>query len=110
MNESPVRYVAAFWRSRPGTAGSIASAWDVFSAWTMRHQPGVREMRLLRSDDDPPLFIALSTWADAEAIRAWRATPEHRAFTLDIATLCQEVSYHELTLAGERLFWAEARE
>jgi heme-degrading monooxygenase HmoA len=60
-----------------GNEDAFVEAWSAFAAWASENA-GARTLRLFRDVRNPGRFVALGEWDDAEAIRAWKSSPEFK--------------------------------
>jgi heme-degrading monooxygenase HmoA len=56
---------------------AFVEAWASFAAWASAH-PGAGQLRLGRDTGEPPRFVSYGAWEGADAVRAWKSSPEFR--------------------------------
>ncbi len=56
---------------------AFVAAWSEFAAW-VSEQPGAHVFRLVRDTRNPGRFFSFGQWDDAEAVQAWKSTPEFK--------------------------------
>jgi heme-degrading monooxygenase HmoA len=61
----------------PGHEEAFIDAWSEFAAWASE-RPGAGTLRLFRDVRSPVRFVSLGQWEDAEAVRAWKSSPEFK--------------------------------
>lgn len=61
----------------PASEEAFVEAWSEFAAWTSQ-RPGALMFRLVRDVRNPGRFVSVGHWEDAEAIRAWKVSPEFK--------------------------------
>lgn len=61
----------------PGNEGAFVDAWSEFAAWASQNG-GAQTIRLARDLRNPGRYISLGQWDDAEAVRAWKSSPEFK--------------------------------
>jgi heme-degrading monooxygenase HmoA len=61
----------------PGNEQAFVDAWSEFASWVSK-RPGAGTLRLLRDVRHPGRFFSLGEWDDAEAISAWKSSPEFK--------------------------------
>jgi quinol monooxygenase YgiN len=61
----------------PGNEDGFVAAWSEFAAWASQ-QPGAQTLRLFRDIRNPGRFLAFGQWDDAEAVGAWKSSPEFK--------------------------------
>jgi quinol monooxygenase YgiN len=53
----------------------FVAAWSEFATW-VSEQPGVSSVRLVRDLRNPGRFVSFGQWADADAVRSFKSSPE----------------------------------
>jgi heme-degrading monooxygenase HmoA len=61
----------------PGNENAFVDAWSEFAAW-VSEQPGAQTLRLFRDVRNAGRFVSIGQWGDAEAVRAWKSSPEFK--------------------------------
>ena len=61
----------------PGNEEAFIEAWSEFAS-VVSERSGARTLRLLRDVRNPGRFFSLGEWDDADAIRAWKSSPEFK--------------------------------
>jgi heme-degrading monooxygenase HmoA len=61
----------------PGNEDAFVEAWSEFAAWVSQ-QSGAQTLRLFRDVRHPGRFVSIGQWDDAEAVRAWKSSPEFK--------------------------------
>jgi heme-degrading monooxygenase HmoA len=61
----------------PGHEEAFVEAWSEFAAW-VSERPGARTLRLVRDVRNAGRFVSVGQWDDADAIRAWKNSPEFK--------------------------------
>ncbi len=62
----------------------------------VRDEPGCRDFRVFRSEDDPDTFVLVEEYDDAAALEAHRATPHYAAFGAAAGDLIVEKTLRRL--------------
>ena len=91
MAEDARVYTAGIWTVKPGREEEFKNAWVEFAKWSFKNAPGGISVELLRSTDDPKVFITVGPWKDAQSVAAWRAMPEFRRFFGIAKELCVDI-------------------
>lgn len=68
------------------TPGSVETAYHLVSQ-ELQGTPGLADNALLRSVDDPRVFVIMSRWTDIDAFRVWEQSAGHRATTAPLRPL-----------------------
>ena len=84
------------WKVKTGREDEFAQAWQEFAGWTSQNQPGAGLAYLLQDTTDPQKFVSFGPWESADAVGAWRSTPEFQTFLAKARELCDEVQPHLL--------------
>jgi heme-degrading monooxygenase HmoA len=61
----------------PGNEEAFIDAWSEFAAWASR-RPGAQTLRLFRDVRNTGRFISIGQWDNAEAVQAWKSSPEFK--------------------------------
>jgi heme-degrading monooxygenase HmoA len=77
----------------PGKEEAFVEAWTEFAAWAS-NAPGAGTLRLARDTRNPGRFVSFGQWEDAEAVQAWKSSPE---FKERIARVVKQASEFEPT-------------
>ena len=93
-------WTLGIWTAKPGREGDFEAAWVAFATWTSEHQPGALDARLLRDTQDPRRFFSFGPWEDADAVRAWRETPQFQTFVMQVRELCDDFQPCSLRLVA----------
>jgi heme-degrading monooxygenase HmoA len=70
-------YTTGRFEVEQGNEDAFVEAWSAFAAWASENA-GAGTLRLFRDVRNPGRFVALGEWEDAEAIRAWKSSPEFK--------------------------------
>ena len=62
----------------PANEEAFVEAWSEFAAWVTQ-LPGAQTLRLVRDVRNPGRFFSSGQWDDAEAVRAFKSSPEFKA-------------------------------
>lgn len=62
------------WRVTPGSEDEFVAAWEALADWTLTVFPDARGT-LLRSTEEPNVFVSFGPWADADQAARWRSAP-----------------------------------
>jgi heme-degrading monooxygenase HmoA len=81
------------WQVEPAKEDAFVAAWAEFAAW-VSEQPGVSTVRVTRDIRNPGRFISFGRWDDAEAVRAFKSSPE---FQQRIGRVVKEATQFEPT-------------
>lgn len=84
------RYVAAYWKVKPGNEQEFVKRWKEFTGWSTENAPGAHSFTLLHNEEDPSYFISFGTWADEDSIRAWWELPGFMERYESVQSLCDE--------------------
>jgi quinol monooxygenase YgiN len=90
MEELDELYTVGLWTAKPGKEDDFIRAWEEFARWTSAHQPGAAEAHLLQDIAHPQRFFSFGPWENSRRIDDWRATPEFRAFVVQVRELCED--------------------
>ena len=63
------------WQVQAGKEEEFVERWSAWLSSTSQKVPGFKWARLLRSDDDPSIFVSVSEWADPASLQAWKTSP-----------------------------------
>jgi heme-degrading monooxygenase HmoA len=63
------------WHVRSGKEEEFVERWTAWLSSTSKNVPGFRSARLLRSDDDPSIYVSVSEWADPGSLQTWKGSP-----------------------------------
>jgi heme-degrading monooxygenase HmoA len=96
MNESEELYSLGIWTAKLGNEDALISAWQQFAQWTLEHQPGAGEARMVQDLEHPNRFITFGPWEDAQSLQAWRQTSEFIGFVRRARELCEEIQPNTL--------------
>ena len=55
----------------------FVTAWSEFAAWASERS-GAGTLRLFRDVRNPGRFVSFGQWDDADAVRAWKSSPEFK--------------------------------
>jgi heme-degrading monooxygenase HmoA len=61
----------------PGNEDAFIAAWSEFASWASQ-RAGAGTLRLYRDVRNPGRFISLGQWDAAEAVQAWKSSPEFK--------------------------------
>jgi heme-degrading monooxygenase HmoA len=61
----------------PGNEEAFVQAWSEFAAWASE-RPGAGTLRLVRDLRTEGRFVSFGQWDDAEAVSAWKSSPEFK--------------------------------
>ena len=90
MSEDSRVFTAGIWTVKPGKEDEFKDAWVEFAKWSLKNAPGGISVELMRSTDDPRVFVTIGPWRDAQSVAAWRAMPEFRQFFGKARLLCDD--------------------
>ena len=93
-------WTLGYWKAKPGKADELRDAWQEFASWTSANVAGADEAFLLQDNADPLVFYSFGPWESAEAVGAWRSTPEFQAFARNAGEICEVFPPHSLTEAA----------
>jgi heme-degrading monooxygenase HmoA len=79
----------------PGNEEAFVDAWSTFAAW-VSEQPGAGTVRLVRDVRNAGVFVSLGQWNDADAVRAWKSSPEFKERLGRVASKSTEFEPTEL--------------
>jgi heme-degrading monooxygenase HmoA len=85
-------YTSGSWRVKEGREEEFIARWTEFTGWSLANSPGAGSFVLIREAADPRHFLSFGAWEDAEAVTAWRATPEFQAGLAACRALCDDFS------------------
>src|SRR5258708_4415422 len=83
-------YTLGNWMVKAGNEKTFIAEWQAFARWTAANQMGAGAAHLLQDPDHPRQFISFGPWETDSAIRAWRESPEFKAFVSKVRELCDE--------------------
>ncbi|HEY6951936.1 MAG TPA: antibiotic biosynthesis monooxygenase family protein, partial [Bacteroidota bacterium] len=83
-------YTLGVWTARPGQEKAFIAEWERFAKWTSKNYPGAETGYLLQDPEHPQQFISFGPWKNNEAIKAWRESPEFKAFVVKARELCED--------------------
>ncbi len=84
----------------PANEQAFVDTWSEFAAWVSQ-LPGNQALRLVRDVRNPGRFISFGQWDDAEAVRAFKSSPEFKAGLGRMVALAKDFEPTELvTLAN----------
>jgi heme-degrading monooxygenase HmoA len=84
-------YSLTVWTVEPGEEDEFVRHWKEFADWSAAEGLAAKAT-LLRDVDVPGRFVSFGPWETLEAIRRWRALPDHREH---VAALSEHVSHIE---------------
>jgi heme-degrading monooxygenase HmoA len=61
----------------PGNEDAFVAAWSEFAVWVSEHA-GAQTLRLFRDVRNPGRFVSIGQWDAAEAVQAWKSSPEFK--------------------------------
>ena len=61
----------------PENEQAFVDAWSKFAAWASARE-GAGILRLVRDVRNPGRFVSFGQWDDADAVRAWKSSPEFK--------------------------------
>lgn len=70
-------YTNGNWQPNPGSEPAFVDAWTQFATWAS-NMAGSGRLTLVRDVAHPERFVSFGRWADIEAVRAWKGSPEFR--------------------------------
>ena len=70
-------YSHGTWTAKDGEGEQFVSAWTEFAQW-LSTQPGAGTARLARDLSDPNRYLSFAPWESADAMHAWKSSPEFR--------------------------------
>jgi heme-degrading monooxygenase HmoA len=70
-------FTAGRFEVEPGNEDAFVDAWSEFAAWASQ-RPGAGTLRLFRDVRNAGRFVSFGQWDDAEAVRAWKSSPEFK--------------------------------
>jgi heme-degrading monooxygenase HmoA len=70
-------YTTGSWRPFEGREAEFRERWREFAEWAAT-LPGAGRAVLARDLRDPERFVSFVAWADIEAVRAWKGSPEFK--------------------------------
>jgi heme-degrading monooxygenase HmoA len=94
------QYVSGEWRVTPGSEEEFVTRWLAFTGWSLHNAPGAESFVLIRDMGEPRRFVSLGTWADLEAVNAWRRRPEFAELLGRCRELCEEFRAGDYALAA----------
>jgi heme-degrading monooxygenase HmoA len=83
-------YTVGKWIAKAGKENLFISEWEAFAKWTARTQAGVGIGNLIQNRDRCQEFISFGPWENYGAIKAWRESPEFKAFAVKVRELCED--------------------
>jgi heme-degrading monooxygenase HmoA len=93
-------YTSGIWVVREGNEDEFISRWTEFTEWSLANAPGAESFLLIRQDADPRQFISFGAWEEADAVSAWRATPEFQRRLGACRELCEDFKGVDHTLVA----------
>lgn len=95
-----VIYTHTTWRVIPGKEKDFEARWADWVGWS--HEAGlVKGSRLLKSSDEPGVFISFGLWQTLSMARAWRSTTGYQERLARLQELVQSFEPRTLTLVAE---------
>jgi quinol monooxygenase YgiN len=79
----------------PENEDAFVEAWSVFATWISR-RPGNRSVRLMRDIRNTGRLVSVGTWDDAEAVQAFKSTPEFKEQLGRVVKLAKDFEPTEL--------------
>src|SRR5690348_640142 len=70
-------YSSGAWTAKEGEGDAFVEAWTKFAGW-LGTMPGAGTARLTRDLSEPRRYLSFAPWESAEAMRAWKSSPEFR--------------------------------
>lgn len=65
-------YASGRWHVTEGSEELFVERWEEFLSWTRETQPALEQASLIRSTEDPRLFLSFAAWKDPGARNAWK--------------------------------------
>jgi heme-degrading monooxygenase HmoA len=65
------------WEVEPDNEAAFIEAWSTFASWASARQ-GSGSLRLVRDSRNPGRFVSFGQWDDADAVRAFKSSPEFK--------------------------------
>lgn len=93
-------WTLGIWTAKPGQEQAFREAWTGFAQWTAQHHPAASRAWLLQDAQQPQRFISFGPWESAEAVDAWRSSPEFKDFVARVRELCDGFEPQTLRLAA----------
>lgn len=70
-------YTSGTWKPIPGREEVFVGAWEQFAAWASQ-MPGAGRLSLTRDLNDEGRYVSLGHWANEDAVRGWKGSPEFK--------------------------------
>lgn len=93
-------YTVGLWTAKPGCEKKFIAEWTAFAKWTATSQHGTGKGYLLQDPEHPQQFVSFGAWQSADAIKAWRESPEFKAFGQKVRELCDDFQPRSLALVA----------
>lgn len=100
MEQTHTLYTLGNWTVKSGNEVAFIAEWKRFADWSANHCGGAGTAYLLQDVEHPHMFISYGPWDNADAIKAWRGTPEFQAFVGSVRRLCENFVPHSMKLAA----------
>jgi len=65
------------WKVKEGEEDDFVAAWTEFAKW-FTDMDGAGKAHLSRSLEDPQSYMSFANWKSADAMHAWKESPEFR--------------------------------
>ena len=70
-------YTSGTWKPNAGREEAFVEAWEQLATWASQ-MPGAGRLQLARDLHEEGRYVSFGDWADEDAVRGWKGSPEFR--------------------------------
>jgi heme-degrading monooxygenase HmoA len=93
-------YTSGNWVVKAGEEDAFVAAWTEFTEWSLANARGPKAFYLIQDAGDSSHFLSFGGWEDADAVTAWRQSPEFAERLGRCRALCEEFEARDYTLVS----------
>jgi heme-degrading monooxygenase HmoA len=93
-------YSSGTWKAKDGEEKEFEEAWTAFAKW-LSTMPGAGTARLTKDMDNAGNYMSFAPWESADALHAWKSSPDFREHMGAVQAHVAEFTPHEMELVVE---------